>query len=80
MAFKTDAAIQKKPYYCLQGLRRFQNKMISVIIPVYNRENTISKCLDSVIGNDYPDKEVIAVNDGSCDRSGQILQAYRKKG
>lgn len=49
--------------------------MISVIIPVYNREKTIEKCLNSVINQTYSDIEIIVVNDGSVDKSEEIIKA-----
>lgn len=53
--------------------------MISVIIPVYNREKYISKCLDSVLDSIYSDFEIIIVNDGSSDKSLQICKKYETK-
>ena len=46
---------------------------ISVIIPVYNGEKTIKRCLDSVLNQTFDDFEVIAVNDGSTDKTLEIL-------
>lgn len=54
-------------------------KSVSVIIPVYNVENYLPKCLDSVIGQTYTSLEIICVNDGSPDNSADILDAYAKK-
>ncbi len=53
--------------------------MISVIIPVYNSEDYLEKCLDSVIGQTYQDLEIICVDDGSKDASADILNQYRQK-
>lgn len=49
---------------------------ISVIIPVYNTEKQLKRCLDSVLNQTLSDIEVLCVNDGSTDNSLQILQAY----
>lgn len=49
---------------------------ISVIIPVYNVEKYLTKCLDSVFGQDFTNFEVICVEDGSTDNSGNILREY----
>ena len=49
---------------------------VSVIIPVYNTEKYLSQCLDSVINQSLEDIEIICVNDGSTDRSLEILQQY----
>ena len=43
--------------------------MISVIIPVYNVENYLKECLDSVMNQTFEDIEIICVNDGSTDNS-----------
>ena len=49
---------------------------ITVIVPVYNVENYLRKCLDSIIAQTYKNIEIIVVNDGSTDASGQICQEY----
>lgn len=48
----------------------------SVIIPVYNVENYLSKCLESVLRQDFDSYEIVAVNDGSKDSCGEILKEY----
>lgn len=50
--------------------------MISVIIPVYNAEPYLNRCIDSVLASAYSDLEIILVNDGSTDRSPDICRAY----
>ncbi len=50
--------------------------MISVIIPVYNAEPYLNRCIDSVLASAYSDFEIILVNDGSTDRSPDICRAY----
>jgi len=52
---------------------------VSVIIPVYNMEKYIEKCLDSIIKQTMKDIEVIVINDGSTDNSEQIILEYIKK-
>ena len=47
-----------------------KNELISVIIPIYNTEKYLPKCLDSIFENDCADVEMILVNDGSCDDIG----------
>ena len=49
--------------------------MISVIIPLYNKEPIIERSLQSVLGQDYDDFEVVVVNDGSTDRSADIVRS-----
>ena len=52
---------------------------ISVIIPVYNVEKYLRPCLDSVLNQTFQDIEVICVNDGSPDKSGEILSNYARQ-
>ena len=53
--------------------------MISWIIPVHNTEKYLRECLDSVVTQEFDDYEVIIVDDGSSDQSGQICDEYEKK-
>ena len=53
--------------------------LISIIIPVYNVERYLAQCLDSVINQTYRNLEIICVNDGTRDSSGQILEQYAQK-
>ena len=55
---------------------RQDNLKLSVIMPVYNSEHSLRATLDSVLGQDMDDMEVIAVNDGSTDGSLSILEEY----
>lgn len=52
---------------------------ISIIIPIYNVEKYLARCLDSVINQTYQNLEIILVNDGSHDRSLNICKYYQKK-
>lgn len=52
---------------------------VSIIIPVYNSEKYISRCLDSIINQSYKNIEVLVINDGSSDNSLKILKEYEKK-
>ena len=52
---------------------------LSIIIPVYNVEKYISKCLDSILNQSFEDFEIICVNDGSTDNSLAILEEYKDK-
>lgn len=49
---------------------------VSVIVPVYNAEKTIGRCLESILAQTMPDLEIIAVDDGSPDGSANIVEAY----
>ncbi len=51
---------------------------VSIIVPVYNVESYLAKCLDSCINQNFTDMEIVCVNDGSTDSSVEILQAYSK--
>lgn len=51
----------------------------SVIIPVYNAQATLRRCVDSLLGQGYDDMEIILVNDGSADDSGRICGEYAQK-
>ena len=42
---------------------------VSIVIPIYNGENYLEKCLESIYSQTYPEFEVILVNDGSTDKS-----------
>jgi len=52
---------------------------ISVIVPVYNVEQYLGKCLDSILNQTFSNIEIICVNDGSTDNSRKILEEYKKK-
>lgn len=54
-------------------------ELISVIIPAYNVEAWLSRCLDSVLTQTYKNLQVIVINDGSTDSTGQIIENYAKQ-
>lgn len=53
-----------------------ENPILSVIIPVYNAERTLAQCVDSVLAQPLEDFEILLVDDGSSDRSGEICNRY----
>ena len=53
--------------------------MISIIIPIYNVEKYLSKCIESLVGQTYKDIEIILINDGSPDHCLSICEQYSKK-
>lgn len=53
-------------------------KKVSVIVPAYNVEKYISKCLDSLVNQTYENIEIILINDGSIDNTGLICEKYSK--
>ncbi|MBE6127683.1 MAG: glycosyltransferase family 2 protein [Erysipelotrichaceae bacterium] len=53
-------------------------KKISVIIPIYNAEKTLKRCIDSVLQQDYENLQIILIDDGSTDKSPDICDFYAK--
>lgn len=60
-------------------MSRDKKVLLSVIIPVYNRMEYIDKCMESVMNQTYKNIEIILVDDGSTDGSGEICDRYAKK-
>jgi cellulose synthase/poly-beta-1,6-N-acetylglucosamine synthase-like glycosyltransferase len=56
-----------------------KNRKVSVILPARNEEKYIAKCLESLLGQDYPNFEIITVNDSSNDKTEDIIYEYAKK-
>ncbi len=52
---------------------------VSVIVPVYNAENVIERCVDSILNQEFKDLELLLIDDGSKDHSPEILDEYAKK-
>lgn len=55
------------------------NTKISIIVPIYNVEKYLLRCIESVLSQDYTDFELILVDDGSPDRCPQICDEYAKR-
>ena len=55
------------------------NDLVSIIVPIYNAENTLEKCVDSLLSQSYENIEVLLINDGSNDNSYLICKEYSKK-
>ena len=53
--------------------------LVSVIIPIYNADRYLSRCVESVLKQDFPDIEIILVNDGSTDSSLSVCQDYNNR-
>ena len=49
---------------------------LSIIVPCYNVEHTVKKCIDSLLNSTYEDKEIILVDDGSSDDTSSIIMQY----
>ncbi|HFU4000661.1 TPA: glycosyltransferase [Streptococcus suis] len=59
--------------------RKIKEELISVIVPIYNVENYLHECLDSILNQTYQNLEIILVDDGSTDSSGKICDDYAAK-
>lgn len=68
-----DIQIIKTHYRRTKSFFQPRKQSISVIIPAFNEESTIKRCVESVYDNSYPNKQVIVVNDGSTDQTLPIL-------
>ena len=55
------------------------NPLISIIVPIYNVEKYLSKCIDSIINQTLENIEIILVNDGSTDSCAEIIESYANK-
>ena len=57
----------------------FNNSLVSILVPVYNTEEYLRQCLDSIVNQTYANIEIICVNDASTDNSLLILNEYARK-
>lgn len=55
------------------------NEKISIIVPVYNAEKRLSQCIESLLGQDYTNIDIILINDGSVDQSLNICKEYANR-
>jgi cellulose synthase/poly-beta-1,6-N-acetylglucosamine synthase-like glycosyltransferase len=60
-------------------LEKTYKPFVSIIIPAYNEEKVIARTIESAIATDYPRKEIIAIDDGSTDRTLRILETYKPR-
>ncbi len=59
--------------------RQMQTPKMSIIIPIYNTEQYLNQCIDSILDQSYKDLEIILIDDGSTDKSPEICDEYEKK-
>ena len=52
---------------------------VSIVVPAFNMEKTIAECIEALLDQDYPEKEIIVVDDGSTDRTEEIVSNYTVK-
>ena len=53
--------------------------IVSIIVPVYNAEKTIQRCVESILGQDFQDFELLLIDDGSQDTSGELCDAFARQ-
>lgn len=53
--------------------------LVSIVVPVYNNEEYLSRCIESILNQTYKNFELLLINDGSTDLSGEICEKYSKK-
>lgn len=54
-------------------------KKVSIIVPIYNEEENLRKCIESLINQTYKELEIILINDGSTDKSKEIIESFKDK-
>ena len=52
--------------------------LVSIVVPIYNSEKYLKRCLDSLVNQTYHNIEILLIDDGSTDSSAQICNAYEK--
>ena len=63
-------------YEVIFGEEELMRPMVSIIVPIYNAEQYLRRCVDSILNQEYTDYELLLVNDGSTDASGDICEEY----
>ena len=83
--FRTNAFEQEKkfmakhfPLYSAEIQSNAEKGLVSVVLPVYNGEKYLDEAICSVLSQTYPNFELIIVDDGSTDKTGEIANSYRQ--
>lgn len=64
---------------CLDGIKRkIEEPLVSIIVPIYNVERCLERCINSIKGQSYRNLEIVLVDDGSTDKSGQICDRVKQ--
>ncbi len=69
---------QKAPFLEDYEQTKHDPLKVSIILPARNEEDYIKKCIDSLLKQDYPNYEIIAIDDSSEDSTGHIIEEYAK--
>ena len=72
-------SFQFTPYLDKFDIQKHEKPKVSVIVPARNEEKLISKCLDSLLNQDYENYEIIVIDDSSEDSTGEIIKKYAKE-
>lgn len=79
---KMYQTLENMPKLSVQSQELLRDKtldLISVIVPIYNVEQYLEMCVESIVAQTYTNLEILLINDGSTDNSGQICDAWAKK-
>jgi len=69
----------KDPYLSVKNVDVSNGPLISIVVPAKNEEKNIRNCVQSCLNQTYMNKEIIVVNDGSTDKTGEVLDEMRKE-
>lgn len=73
---KNGSKPEKRKYLQKKFLVKTENPKVSIIVPIYNVEDYLEECMESIVRQTLEDIEIICINDGSTDSSMEILSRY----
>ena len=79
LIFSMYKSFTKTPYLDKFENSSNQNPKVSIILPARNEEKFIGKCLESFVNQDYPNYEIMVIDDSSDDKTWEIIEKYAKK-